>query len=192
MKTSILNSEYLDKRSQSKLVRTTRNVIGLSLFTILFSFSNVFSQNVKELSIAVSELEKSSIKEGTELKQLLFDLQPTVYIKNGAVVRGHAATPVRINTDALSLQLLNQPNELFSTVKALVINIQNESDLNRISSMGTLSSLTNLKYVHIQCAFEICPKQLHKADCEIAKIGSLINKEMNSELNVLYSAAIPN
>jgi hypothetical protein len=156
-------------------------------FCIPLLVIRVSAQEVRELNSILSE----NNVETNQIRSLINDLQPALYYQQGSLISDKVETPLLLDTDAASLNLLYANNPLFNSIEILRIRINNQEDLRNNLDISRLEFFPNLKYVYFLCTFDICEEQASKSACEIGKISKLIIPEGSSKIKFFYLISIP-
>ena len=162
---------------------------------------------VTKLSDELSQLQDSNDNmkrnQVNRLSSLVNDLQPAIYLEKGSMnnttVADASTSPLMIFTDASSLDLLYEANEMFKSVQFIRINIDKASDLKSILNLSKLNSFPNLRYIHFQASIELCSSGhgYQNSTCEADRIATMlrdVTPEQNGKLQikVLYSVTASN
>ncbi|MCK0114384.1 hypothetical protein [Gelidibacter sp. F63206] len=104
---------------------------------------------------------------------LLYDLKPTVYVKNNGVlnIEGVGAPVVLNFLDAQSFNYVTTRNSLYNKIELITINLNSENDLRNSFDVAAIRGFSHLKYIYLKCEFPISENQirsfLQNADPEI-------------------------
>ena len=104
---------------------------------------------------------------------LLYDLKPTVYIKNNGILNvGGVGAPVVLKfLDAQSFDFISTRNTLYNKIELITINLISENDLRNPFDVDAIRGFSHLKYIYLKCEFPISENQirafLKNADPEI-------------------------
>ncbi|PWI29172.1 hypothetical protein DI383_12030 [Flavobacteriaceae bacterium LYZ1037] len=115
-------------------------------------------------------------------QDLLYDLEPSVYIKNNNVenVVGVASPKVLKLKDVNSIPFLSNRNALYNKVEMITINVTSLSDLSRPFIVDDIRGFANLKYIYIKSEFLITENQIRNfiqnADPEISIFYKIFNR----------------
>jgi len=165
-------------------------VFALSLVLIVLSSNGQQIQELnKKLAIMKASPDPSIRAEGVHLDSLVYNIQPTLYFENGQLVVVPTETPISVNTDVASLNMVL--NASYNQVEIICIKIQSLQDLQMYLTLSILSGYSDLRYVYFLCTFDICPGQIAKDTCELEKIANMVNVGGNTIISVIYSVSIP-
>jgi hypothetical protein len=179
-----LKPESLNRRSLAnpikKLVRTALVAI-LIIVTPGFSSS---AQVVKEMNTMLASMKVSSSiamqQQAKQIESLVYELHPSVIIKNGEISTYAEAPFVCVDIDAPSIGKILEPNTLFSQAEILTIRINDKNDLSMALDLSNLKGFTNLKYINLLFSF----------DCPADQVRNLIRID-DSRITVFYIVSIP-
>jgi len=150
-----------------------------------------YEQEVFGLDETIASMLSSSdpevVAEGQHLQSLVYDLHPTIYVRNGNLTLPAGNIPECIDSDASSVWTLYEDNPQFNQVELITIRIEQESDLATVLNLDGLQAFTNLKYVYFMCTFEICSSP----GCEATMISQMVQGTGNPDLLILYKISIP-
>ena len=141
----------------------------------------------KAIDVKIASPDPVVIKEGERLKSLAFDLNPTIYYTDGQVSNPSGKQPVCVESDVVSLSKLYVDNPEFSQVELLIVKISKQGDLSMYLQPDNLKSFTNLKYICVSSAINIC----NSAACEASSVSQMIAPSNNETFMILYEIAIP-
>lgn len=143
--------------------RWTRKFVFASIvFCFLFCQLSSTAQNADIYKISsnkdgVIEALKDSVNiNAKNISSLLFDLKPTVYLKNNTftIYNPQNYTIVKaVVQDINSLSLLTTSNDYINKINTLVIQLDNNTGFNTSLDFSELEHLTMLRYIYVQCAF---------------------------------------
>lgn len=94
------------------------------------------------------------------LVNLLYNIQPSVYINSGTV-NSYGEKPKNLFTTISSLNSLNNPDILKNYIQIATIRIDNPNDLNLIIDLSVFGSFKNLKYIHIVSTVNTTAQQIN-------------------------------
>lgn len=118
----------------------------------------------------------------TELpNDLLYDLKPSVFIKNNGILNVEGYEPVvLIFLDAQSFNFVSNRNPLYNKVEMITINLKSENDLANAFDVSSIRGFSHLKYIHLKCEFSITENQirsfLKNADPEITFVYNIYQR----------------
>lgn len=135
----------------------------------------------------ISSPSPAKVAEGERLKNLAFDLRPTIYINSGQATNPSGKTPLCVETDVISVSKLYEENVQFSKVELITLKITKNSDLGTILRPELLRSFSSLKYLCISSSFEICTGP----GCEAPIVSQMVAETGNSNYLILYQISIP-
>ncbi|UNY98525.1 hypothetical protein MQE36_15770 [Zhouia spongiae] len=104
-----------------------------------------------------ARLGSASVPGEERVSELAFQLQPCIYIENNNIkkVSGYRRPVVIKMSNSNSYNLLASPDSRFRNVELLKIDIENRSELRNTIDMSKLTGLRGLKYLFIDCSFEV-------------------------------------
>jgi hypothetical protein len=118
---------------------------------------------------------RSSLNTMTEYPEdLLYGLEPSVYIQNNAIlnVEGVTAPVVLKFKDINSFGFISTRNELYKKVEMITIHLSTIDDLQTPFNVDAIRGFNNLKYIYLKCEFSITETQIRafiqNADPEIS------------------------
>jgi len=148
-------------------------------------------QAVRNLDEAIAAMLSSSnpevIAEGKHLKSLAYDLNPTIFLRNGNLSNPGESVPKCVDSDASSVWKLYEDNPQFNLVELITIRIEKTSDLATIINLTSFQDFVSLKYIYFLCTFEICSSP----GCEATSISQIVQVTDNSDALILYLISIP-
>lgn len=115
-------------------------------------------------------------------EDLLYDLEPSIYIEKNQITRTTGDQPPRVLKlkDVNSFPILSTRNELFKRVEMITINIQSTSDLSKPFIVDNMRGFGSLKYIYLKCEFSVTEMQIRsfiqKADSEISIFYKIFNR----------------
>jgi len=124
---------------------------------------------------------------GYHLQKLAYNLNPTLYIRNGSINNPSGKAPVCLDTDIASLGKLYEANELYQQVEYITIRVEKANDLSAMVNSAKFQEFINLKYIYFLCTFEICIGD----GCEIPIISQMVQETESLNLLILYKVSIP-
>lgn len=142
-----------------------------------------FGQNISDLKTRIGELISSQDSRdrevGVRLNKLAYELNPTLFIKNGEIQPISDETPICCDIDAPFIAILYTDNSEFESIEYLSIRV---SDLNSIQALdiSRLISFKSLKFVHL----------IFQIECSTEFINNLATTE-GSGIKLFYSIQIP-
>jgi len=145
-------------------------------------------QNLDQtIAVMISSSNPEVAANGEHLKKLAYDLNPTLYLRNGNANNPSGKTPVCLDTDMASLGKLYEANELYQQVEYITIRVEKAKDLSAIVNSTQLQDFRNLKYIYFLCTFEVCSG----TGCEIPIISQMVQETESLNLLILYKVSIP-
>lgn len=181
MKKLTLNAykEYLAMNLAINLIRKVLILIAFFAITSLQSFGQTAVEFGSMLAQMTESGDSALVEEATHIKNLVTDLQPTVYV--GDVVKtSNGSLPVRADVRAASIPKLTIENPLFEQVELITIRINSQADLSSSLDLASIQGFTTLKYVRILCSFE----------CTANQLGEIVTGNTIG-IKVFYSISIP-
>lgn len=143
---------------------------------------------IKSQEIAFKKASEA-IQTSFDLRTLLDDLHPTLYLSDGKTKK-IGDTPVVVECDAESISLLSEENTDYSNVELIRLNIESSSENPKID-ISRLKSFQSLRYILLLYTYDVCGQHNDNCLSEITK-SSITGTENESKITVLYSLAIPN
>ena len=119
-------------------------------------------------------------EEDFPLKDLVYQVVPSIYIENNTVKNTSHSAPVKAEIDPHSFQLVHSTNKLFKEIKLLVIKYDNTSDGNISLDFQNLPSFESLKYVYVVCTYTCSSTQIEQHILNLPK-----------DVVLLYSVSSP-
>ncbi|MBL7892861.1 MAG: hypothetical protein JNL63_09550 [Bacteroidia bacterium] len=185
-----LNNPYLSLMllQNSKLFRQVFFAMAFLLIAVS-GISQVIQKMNDELSLMQTSPDKEKREEGVRLKSLVNDLQPALYLKRGELTRAEeGSVPLKIITDAVSIDQLYTGNALYKSVRMVCVKIERPEDLKSALRLADLKGFSKLKYIHFLCSFKICAGQGDNNTCELEKISAMVNGKADSVIKILYTS----
>lgn len=163
------------------------------LITLAFGIP-AYAQSVIELDQAIQAMQTSGdpqiVQQGNHLQSLVYDLHPTLYLRNGNLTNPLGGVPVCLNTDVASFWKLYEANPQYSQVELLVVQIEDPSALSAILNVASLESFSNLSGVLFLSKFQVCSPP--NPACETQAFGQMIAGVQGSDLQYYYKISISN
>jgi len=159
------------------------------IFVVTTTGFNLNAQNVHQLESLLQSNSESLVTSSDYLKKLTHDLVPSVYLNQGELkVDSETGTPIRVVTDVKSIERLYETNTLFDNVVMIIVQVNDESDLNKVLKAGSLNHFSDLKYIYVSCSFEFCQDSSEREACEKNKIKSILDGELSTPTTIVYTA----
>jgi hypothetical protein len=179
-----LKPESFDRHNLAHLIKNLSLICLLTILSIAFSGLSSSAQEVKEMRTMLSSMNASSDatvnQQASHIKTLVYDLHPSITIREG-IVSTFAEAPFEcIDIDIQSLDKLKESNPIFTQAELLTIRIDNQSDLKMSLDLTNLMKFANLKYINILCSI----------DCTSEQVSRLI-KISDSKIIIFYLVSIP-
>jgi len=170
------------------------NIFSLILLiTVAFGIP-AFAQGVAELDEAILAMQASGdpdiVQQGNHLQSLVYDLHPTLYLRNGDLSNPLGGAPMCLNTDVASFWKLYETNNQYSQVELLIVLIEDPSALSSTLNVASLQSFSNLSGVLFMSKFQVCSPP--NPACETQAIGQMIAGGQGSGLQYYYKISISN
>jgi hypothetical protein len=157
--------------------------LSLALLVVLTSAS-LHAQVAVELKSYLDQGKASSdaavSAQATKLENLIYEIHPSVNIREGVLSTYADAPYLCVDTDVPSINQLEEANPLFSQVELITIRINSADDLKLVLDLALLKGFSNLKYVYFLCSVDCTPEQ----------IINLI-KAMDTNIQFFYLISIP-
>lgn len=149
----------------------------LGLFSL--SSNSLFAQQYFPLA---EFMEENEVVYGDKTYNLIYGADPAISISQGSVSYPSVPYPQCLNTDMSSIENLKSKDSKFRTVKAISINLNNESEKAALRlNPESLKEFPNLHYVIIRSAVPL-------SDIEVRSMVSGFGED---SIFVLYEYAIP-
>lgn len=179
MKTSLLQvCKMILNRVQKSIVFFVSVLIIITLTSV-----TVFSQNTKELNQTIQLLQKSTTSfdqlKAENLKELVYDIQPTLYIINREVKTTGEVKPLVGELEISDISTLYLKNSIFEKVEILKIRVLSPTQAKTILNIPLLADFKSLKYIQFVFSYSI----------SLTSIEALYVPD--SRVAVLYSIEIP-
>lgn len=164
-----------------------KHAISALILPVLITLISCVKITAQEQYFNVSKHEIS-----TELKELIFGLQPTLYLNGNIAGKNYnlvppSKSPVVIDCNSSFVDQLLLKNDLFLSVRAIKINIQSSEDLLNIN-LSNLKHFSSLECILITYTYPICGSN---GD---ACLEALVKRDVQADQNpikVLYQLSIP-
>lgn len=159
---------------------------------LLHGFS-CFAQEPVQLEEALANMNQSTENRAKSnihsLQSLSKEIVPTIYIKNNEIsLTNKQSLPVRIITDAASLNRLYTNNKSYSSVELICIQINTPEELQVLVNISALQGFDQLKYIYFLCTFDVCNEN-EAVSCEKEKIKKLFSAT-NSPIKIIYTIEV--
>ncbi|MGB7784702.1 MAG: hypothetical protein WBL27_01250 [Salinimicrobium sp.] len=119
-------------------------------------------------------------QEVAQLKSLVYDQQTTVLIlPKGTKTFGEGAA-LKAELDLSNLSSLEKSVSALKDIELMVLNLDEQTSLNRSYDFSALSSLNNLKYILVICSYQCDREQIENAFAGLPQ-----------EVLALYNISIP-
>jgi hypothetical protein len=162
----------------------TRNTCGTANFTVYGVLQNGELFSLVE-SGAISGLTTVGVE------QLYKEKNPTIYITdNSTNTRLYSQSAKKIVTDAQSIQLLENAYPLFSTVEMIEIKIKSANELSFVAQNSNWGHFQQLRFVHIQFEFQVCPVGQNTVQCEKQAVSDLFQQIFPNNIYLTYSISL--
>ncbi|WP_143094940.1 hypothetical protein [Bizionia echini] len=172
---------------KNRMNATLTSIILVCTLLVVFTGSSFAQENpIYQLSDH-SESNRQSMSRSTNAvisypEDLLYDLEPSIYIKNNQIVEvteGQAPKVLKLK-DVNSFNILSSNNDLFKRVEMITINIQSASDLTRPFNVDNIRGFGSLKYIYLKCESAVSEIQIRnfiqQADSEISIFYKIFNR----------------
>mgnify|MGYP006924660445 CR=1 FL=1 len=123
-----------------------------------------------------------------ELNDLMSNIHPSIYLVNGEYSVYGDGAPLVLFCDVQSLQLLNNSNPDYNSVKLIKVNVPTGQNLASIS-LASLPDFESLKYFVVVYEYDACGDMT--SGCLDALAGQSINTE-GTIVNLVTFLEIPN
>lgn len=145
-------------------IQTSIVVIALVFIIILLTNVTVYSQNTRELTQAIQSLQKSSTSldhsKSEKIKNLVYDIQPTVYISSKEVKTFIDGKPLVADLDISEISKLYSKKSIFEKVELVKIRVNNPTQANTKLNIPLLAHLTSLKYVQFVFSYNTSSRNI--------------------------------
>jgi hypothetical protein len=137
----------------------------LSLILLVLLASAGLNAQVAELKSSLELMKASSdaakISQAAHIESLIYDLLPSVTIREGKVATYSVAPFVSVDVDIPSIGKIWEDNPLFAKAELLTIQINSLDDLKLVLDLTSLTAFPNLKYVYFLCSVNCTPEQVN-------------------------------
>ncbi len=164
---------------------TLTTVVMVCALLVVFTSSSFAQENpIYQLpdNTDSQSMSRTSTRVTTYPEDLLYDLEPSVYIKNNQIIEvteGQKPKVVKLK-DTNSFNILSSDNDLFKRVEMITINIKSASDLMRPFNVDNIRGFGSLKYIYLKCESSVTESQIRnfiqQADSEISIFYKIFNR----------------
>ncbi len=164
---------------------TLTTVVMVCALLVVFTSSSFAQENpIYQLpdNTDSQSMSRTSTRVTTYPEDLLYDLEPSVYIKNNQIIEvteGQKPKVVKLK-DTNSFNILSSDNDLFKRVEMITINIKSASDLMRPFNVDNIRGFGSLKYIYLKCESSVTESQIRnfiqQADLEISIFYKIFNR----------------
>jgi hypothetical protein len=158
----------------------------LPFLILLLSLTNISAQSIEKLN---DRLEFPKVEDNPNLKSLVGDLHPSVYLEQMQQKKFGKDYPLIAFCDAASVNMLYNENPDFNMVKMIELKINSTGDKDVTIDLSKLQSFSKLKYLCIIFTYNPCNGQ--SDDCLANIVQGMVNGNM-SGVSVVYQLSIPN
>lgn len=170
---------------KNRMNMTLTSVVMVCALLVVFTSSSFAQENpIYQLSDNTDSqsMSRTSTRVTSYPEDLLYDLEPSVYIKNNQIIEvteGQAPKVVKLK-DINSFSILSSDNDLFKRVEMITINIKSASDLMRPFNVDNIRGFGSLKYIYLKCESSVTESQIRnfiqQADSEISIFYKIFNR----------------
>ena len=176
-------------------MRTDLNLLvpGWATFVISFLFTtNAFNQKLTPIPLTPATAVNQSFN-NFSLHDLTLGSVQTIYLNNGSIEipSNNLGNPIKVEVDASSVNLLNQPNSLFNDVKVIEFKLKSINELAQLRALTSLGHFPALKVIYFSCSFELCGSGGTEA-CEKQILENNMNEIAKPGLTVVYTSSLDN
>lgn len=170
---------------KNRMNTTLASVIMVCTLLVVFTSGSFAQENpIYQLSDNTSNrsMSRSTATIASYPEDLLYDLEPSVYIQNNQIVNvtESLAPKVLKLKDVNSFNILSTRNDLFKRVEMITINIKSTSDLTRPFNVDNIRGFGSLKYIYLKCEASVTESQIRnfiqQADSEISIFYKIFNR----------------
>jgi hypothetical protein len=123
--------------------------------------------------------------------QLYKGKNPTIYIlDNSTYLKLYSQTAKKVITDAPSVHLLENADPMFSNVEMIEIKIKSANDLSQVVQNINWAHFQQLRFVHIQFEFQVCPFGQNIVQCEKQEVADLFQQIFPNNIYLTYSISL--
>lgn len=172
------------RENLSQFFLSFRNSMNVKVLILLVLPLISFAQNVKieNADVFFKSAQLTNVSRSNEINQiksLIKDLHPSVYLEKGRV-NTYGESPKCLFTDVESISLLKDLRTDLSSIEIVTINIKSQKDLTSIIDLDTFLNYPSIKVIHLNVHF----------DCTADMLYPMI-KYVKSNYTVLYSVEKP-
>ncbi|WP_417197757.1 hypothetical protein [Bizionia sp.] len=170
---------------KNRMNMTLTTVVMVCALLVVFTSSSFAQENpIYQLpdNTDSQSMSRTSTRVTTYPEDLLYDLEPSVYIKNNQIIEvteGQKPKVVKLK-DTNSFNILSSDNDLFKRVEMITINIKSASDLMRPFNVDNIRGFGSLKYIYLKCESSVTESQIRnfiqQADLEISIFYKIFNR----------------
>lgn len=170
---------------KNRMNATLASVIMVCTLLVVFTGSSFAQENpIYQLSDNTNNqsMSRSTSAIASYPEDLLYDLEPSVYIQNNQIVEvteGQAPKVLKLK-DVNSFDILSTRNDLFNRVEMITINIKSASELTRPFNVDNIRGFGSLKYIYLKCESSVTESQIRnfiqQADSEISIFYKIFNR----------------
>jgi len=146
---------YTNSNNGSIIIKAVHFILIATLIITLTGLVQVAAQQVREVDSYIAELGASDAAKGAKLRDLIYEVQPTVYINDGVFTPIGEGQMAVIQLDSDDLNKLQQGHPSLATVNLIMINVKDRTALQALRLQPSLlSGLPNLEYVFFSLGFD--------------------------------------
>ena len=153
------------------------------LFFVFSAVQGVAQPAAESLRVKLSE----QSDENQQLSELYYGAHASVYVAEGAIEKYGESTPVTAAVEPESFSLLSAGNELFGSIKLLIIKVSSAEQLAGSLNLGQLPGFASLEYVVVVFEYDACGGQ--NENCLAGQVQNVVTNP--GDLPVYYLLSIP-
>jgi hypothetical protein len=124
--------------------------------------------------------------------EMILGKVPSIYIRsNELILKTQEESAVRVITDLKDIQTLYAPDNRYSEVEIIMINIKSEEDLRSSIDLASLKHFEELKYIYFNIFFELCD-DADNLPCEKEQVQAFIGTQVPSRVQIIYTSKLSN
>lgn len=172
---------------------TSQNASNQELFRKMFLFL-IFgllclpvlkAQTIMSFESGLQTMDAAS---AAHLQSLAADINPNVYVAHGEFTTYGEGAPLVAICDGSSVNMLYGNDPALTEVELITITVNSANELPSIIELSRLQGLTNLKYLLVVFAYDVCGGR--SEGCLDSRLNGIIQAD-SSPVNVFYKLSIP-
>jgi hypothetical protein len=158
-----------------------QKIAVLLLFSVLSILTNAQTEKNKLSIVSLNNIKQNNAK----VKQLTSEVNQAAYYENGELkIFGNSAPEILYIHAAELPKFLNETHNLKQVIM-LQVSIPDDASLNTILSLPLINVLPSLKYLNLQCYYNLCNNT--DETCKSKAIESKLPNGFSFNVTIIYS-----